>query len=71
MEHLDFGMFMIYDHIQGFNTHIHITCLWWSTFLIGRWFAELCARQNGDLDPGEPTLVGFLNVEGYHHGQSS
>ena len=48
-------MFMIYDCIQGFNIHIHITCLWWSTFLIGRWFAKLCARQNGYLDPGEST----------------
>ena len=55
MEHLDFDIFMIYDRVQGFDTHIHITHLQWSTFLIGRWFAKLCARQNGYLDPGEST----------------
>lgn len=46
MEHLDFDMFVIYDHIQGFDAHIHLSHLHWSTFLVGKWFAELCARHN-------------------------
>ena len=42
----DFEMYSIYDQVQGFDTHIHITHLHWSTFSVGKWFAEVCARQN-------------------------
>ena len=53
IENQDFEMYSIYDWVQGFDAHLHVTCLHWSIFSVRKWFAELCARQNGFPYPWE------------------
>ena len=43
----DWGFFCIYNHVQGYETDIHIAQLWWYSFSIGEWFAERCAMNFG------------------------
>ena len=39
-------MYSIYDQVQGFDVHICIACLRWSTFSVGKWFSEVCAMPD-------------------------
>lgn len=42
LEPIDHDLLQIYDWVQVFEAHIHISQLWWADFSIGRWFAEQC-----------------------------
>jgi RNase H-like domain found in reverse transcriptase/Reverse transcriptase (RNA-dependent DNA polymerase)/Retroviral aspartyl protease len=43
IERWECGIFEIYNRVQGFEAHIHMTRIQWSGFSIGKWYAERCA----------------------------
>ena len=47
----DDDMYIIIDHFRGIIAFIHIAHLRDNTFSIGKWYAEICAKQEGDDSP--------------------
>ena len=52
VERQDRGLFCIYDRVQGFDTHIHVSRLRWGSFSIGEWFAERSATNSSLRETG-------------------
>lgn len=47
----NFDILEIYDQFQGYETHIHLDLLRWSSFSIGKWYAERCAENSNLAQP--------------------
>jgi len=47
--------FSVYDRVQGFEGHIHISQVRWKSFSIGKWFSERCAVNSGICYPWDCT----------------
>ena len=43
VELMEHDLVQIYDHVQGFNSHIHISLAQSNKFSIEKWYAEQCA----------------------------
>ena len=43
VERLNTEFFAVYDRVQGFDSHIHVSRVRWKSFSIGKWFSERCA----------------------------
>jgi hypothetical protein len=43
MKRMDHGLLEVYDRVQGFEAHIHLSRLQEPGFVVGRWYAEQCA----------------------------
>jgi hypothetical protein len=68
----DHEILEIFDRVQGFEAHIHVSLLRWPAFSIGKWYAEQCARNSNLPTPGtrveewmnnhdwEDTIMGYL-----------
>ena len=48
-----YELIQIYDRVQGFETHIHVSRLHDPDFMVGRWYAEQCACNQGMKRPWE------------------
>ena len=48
-----YGLLQVYDRMQGFEAHIHLSRLQVPSFAVGRWYAEQCAFNSGLDEPWE------------------
>ena len=39
------NLYCVYDRVRGLEAYLHATVLQWRFFSLGKWFAELCARD--------------------------
>ena len=53
MKRVRYGLLQIYDRVQGFEAHIHLSRLQVSSFAVGRWYAEQCASNSELAEPWE------------------
>ena len=57
-------MYTISDHSRGIIASIHIARLRHDTFSIGKWYAEICAKQEGDHRPS--VVRNWMQQHEYH-----
>ena len=60
----DNNMYTISDHARGRFASIHVARLRDNTFSIGKWYAEICAKQEGDDRPS--VVRNWMQRRQYH-----
>ncbi len=56
MERVAHGLLQVYDRVQGFEAHIHLSRLRDPGFVVGKWYAEQCAFNSEFDKPWEVAL---------------